>query len=342
METKLIKITEENREDVIGEAARLLQEGKVVSIPTETVYGLAASVFNIEAVKEIFDIKGRPADNPLIVHISDLMMLKNVAAVMPKSAGTLAKLFWPGPLTMVLPKTEAISDVVTCGLPTVAVRMPAQPAAAEIIKRAGLPLAMPSANLSGRPSPTTARHVLEDLNGLIPLIVDDGVCEVGLESTVISLAGEVPTILRPGIISLEDIREALPETVLSDTVLQAVPDDAQVESPGMKYKHYAPKAMLTLVCGTLEQFIDYAHKNAASDTYAMCFDGEEEKIGIPSMSYGDEHDPKTQARRLFAVLRAVDQFGASSVLVRCPARDGAGLAVFNRLLRAAGNRVVEL
>lgn len=342
METQFVKINNDNRDKVIEKAAKLLQDGKVVAIPTETVYGLAASAYNDDAVNEIFDIKGRPADNPLIVHISNLVMLKNVAASMPESATVLAKKFWPGPLTLVLKKTQAISNLVTCGLDTVAVRMPSQPVASEIIERAGVPLAAPSANISGKPSPTTARHVYDDFKDRIPMIVDDGSCCVGIESTVVALTGKVPTILRPGIISLEDIREVLPETVVSSAVMSRIDENETVESPGMKYKHYSPKADLTLVKGSLQQFIEYTKKHASADTYAMCFDGEEEQIAMPSVSYGEEHNPKAQANRLFSVLRALDQFGASSVFVRCPESGGVSMAIYNRLVRAAGHKVVEL
>lgn len=337
----MVRITEDNRREVVERAAQLLQEGKVVAIPTETVYGLAANAYNEDAVNEIYEIKGRPADNPLIVHICNLIMLKQVAAQLPKTATALAKRFWPGPLTMVLEKTEKISDLVTCGLDTVAVRMPSQPTAAAIIERAGVPLAAPSANLSGKPSTTTAQHVLEDLGGKIPMIVDDGGCAVGVESTVISLVGEVPTVLRPGIISLEEIQEVVPEAVVAEAVLHELDADAPVLSPGMKYKHYAPKANVTLLQGTLEQFIEYTTKYASTDTYAMCFDGEDAQIPIPSISYGPIDDPAKQAKNLFAVLRAVDKFGATSVFVRCPAQAGAALAVYNRLLRAANHKVVE-
>jgi L-threonylcarbamoyladenylate synthase len=313
-----------------------------VAIPTETVYGLAANAYNAEAVDKIFEIKGRPADNPLIVHVSNLVMLKNVVASMPGPAAELAKRFWPGPLTMVMEKTEAIGDNVTCGMRTVAVRMPSQASAAGIIECAGLPLAAPSANLSGRPSPTTARHVYDDLKGRIPLIVDDGPCAVGVESTVISLSGEPPIILRPGIISLEEIRAVVPGAGLSGAAMARVDDGRLAESPGMKYKHYSPKANLTLVRGTLEQFVEYTKKYAAADTYAMCFDGEDGQIAIPSVTYGERDNPEMQARKLFSVLRALDQFGASSVFVRCPSREGASLAIYNRLIRAAGYREVEL
>lgn len=342
METQLIKITDENREQLLARAAELLQGGQVVAIPTETVYGLAASALNADAVHEVYNIKGRPADNPLIVHISDLIMLKSVVAELPPDAVALAKAFWPGPLTIVLKKTPEISDVVTCGLDTVAVRMPSQPTAAALIERTGLPLAAPSANLSGRPSPTTARHVFEDLNGKLPLIIDDGPCEVGVESTVITLVADKPIVLRPGIISIDQIRAVLPEAIVSPAIMTELTDNVRIESPGMKYRHYAPRADLTLVKGTLEQFRDYVGQQASGDIYAMCFDGEEEQIDIPAVSYGPIDRPDIQARRLFAVLRAVDLFGASRVYVRAPSEEGLSMAVYNRLIRAADHKVVEL
>lgn len=342
METQLVQINDDNREELLVQAAELLQGGHLVAIPTETVYGLAASAFNEEAVRGIFEVKGRPADNPLIVHVSNLIMLKNVVADLPPDAVALAKEFWPGPLTIVLKKTQNISDTVTCGLDTVAVRMPSQPTAAAIIEQAGLPLAAPSANISGRPSPTTARHVYEDLNGKIPLIIDDGPCQVGLESTVVTLTGDVPVILRPGMISLDQIQKILPQTILAPSLMREVSQNERVESPGMKHQHYAPRARLTLVKGTLEQFVEYTNQHVSNDTYAMCFDGEEEQVSIPAMSYGPADRPDVQARRLFAVLRAVDLFGASAVYVRAPKEDGESMAIYNRLVRAAGHRVVEL
>lgn len=341
METQLVKITDENREALLEKAAALLKDGQVVAIPTETVYGLAANAFDDAAVREIYNIKGRPADNPLIVHISDLIMLKSVAADLPSAAAALAKKFWPGPLTIVFKKTKEVSETVTCGLDTVAVRMPAQETAAAIIRRAGLPLAAPSANLSGRPSPTTARHVYDDLFGKLPLILDDGPCRVGLESTVVTLQGETPAILRPGIISLEQIREVLPDVVVSPAVSGGLKEGALAASPGMKYGHYAPRAQLTIVKGTLAQFARYVKENGSGDTYAMCFDGEEEQLDVPAISYGPKDRPDIQARRLFAVLRAVDRFGASRVCVRAPKEDPT-TAVYNRLIRAANYRVVEL
>ncbi len=342
METKLVKVTEQNLDEVAAEAASLLTSGHIAAIPTETVYGLAGSALNDDACSAIFEAKGRPADNPFIVHVSDLLMLSSVVTSLTPEAAELAKRFWPGPLTMILKKSDEISRVATCGLDTVAVRMPSHPVANRIIAEAGIPLAAPSANLSGRPSPTSAQHVFDDMDGRIPLIVDAGSCEVGVESTVVSLAGDVPTILRPGIISLEEIREVLPDAIVARAVKSGLTDGERVLSPGLKYKHYAPRAHVVLIKGDFDSYCEYVRAHAQSAAYAMCFDGETELVGIPAVSYGPEDNPKIQAKRLFSTLRALDKFGADNVFARCPSDEGEGLAVYNRLVRAAGFDVVEL
>lgn len=342
METKLIKVDETNLDMAADEAAKLLCDGEIVGLPTETVYGLAASALSPEAVRRVYEVKGRPQDNPIIVHISDLIMLKSVVRDIPQTAAELAKKFWPGPLTMVMEKSEAISDVVTCGMPSVAVRMPSHPVARAVIAKSGIPIAAPSANLSGRPSTTTARHVYDDLNGKIPLILDGGACSVGVESTVVSLLGEHPTILRPGIITLEELRTVLPDTVLSDKLGRALEPGETVESPGMKYKHYSPKAEVVILKGSFEQFVHFTSNLSCADAYALCFDGEEESITIPSASFGPIDKPDIQARRLFSVLRALDRFGASVIYARCPSSEKEGYAVYDRLIRAAGYKVVQM
>jgi len=342
MNTVVIKVTEENIDEAADKAAELLSSGGLVAIPTETVYGLAASAYDDEAVKNIFEVKGRPQDNPVIVHISDLAMLKEVCAEITDDAQKLADRFWPGPLTLILKKSESVCNTVTCGMDTVGIRMPSQRTAHAIIERSGIPLAIPSANLSGKPSTTTARHCVDDLNGKIPMIVDDGACEIGVESTVISLVSDVPTILRPGIISLEEIQEVLPNAVVSPNVFKSLDKDAKVESPGLKYKHYSPRADVVIVKGTLEKFANYVAEHQGNDVYAMCFDGENEKITIPSYSYGVKNDAESQARNIFSVLRQLDGIDAATVYVRAPEETSKALAVSNRLTRAAGFKVVEL
>lgn len=342
METQYYEVTDANFEEATELAAKLLKQGKVIGLPTETVYGLAASAYNENAVKEIFKVKGRPQDNPIIVHICDMLMLRSVVKEIPKEAVALAKAFWPGPLTMIFKKSELINDTVTCKMDTVAVRMPSHPVAKRVIEKCALPVAAPSANLSSKPSPTTAKHVLDDLHGRIPLILDAGSCEFGVESTVISLVESVPTIFRPGVITLEQIKEVVPNAVLAKAVLQEVGKDEKVVSPGMKYKHYSPAADVIIVKGSLKKFAEYAEKNATGNTYAMCFDGENEKIATPSVSYGHIDSPNEQAKKLFTVLRMLDKAGATTVFARCPKKDGVSLAVLNRLIRAAGFKVVEL
>ena len=342
METELLRAEKENIDAVARRAADLLNAGKVVAIPTETVYGLAASIYREEALREVYAVKGRPQDNPVIVHISNLDMLEEVAAEVPESARKLADRFWPGPLTMIFRKTDKVSDVITCGLGTVAVRYPSHPAAMAIIQQTGAPLAAPSANLSGRPSPTTAEHCVHDLWGKVPLIVDGGPCDVGVESTVISLAGEIPVILRPGIVSLEDIRQVLPDAVVSEAVTRKVGEDEKVESPGLKYKHYSPSCDVTLVRGTLDRFVRYLEGlEDREGVCAMCFEGEEERIPVPAFPYGKEGDGRSQAHNVFYILRELDDLGMKRVYVRAPEEDGRSMAVSNRLTRAAGFKVVE-
>lgn len=326
-----------NRESVL-EAAELLKYGELVAIPTETVYGLAADALNENAVKQIFRAKGRPQDNPLIVHIASMKMLPPLVREIPDTAKALAERFWGGPLTMIFPKSNKVPCVTSGGLDTVAVRMPASEAACEIIKKCGFPLAAPSANLSGKPSPTTARHVFEDMNGRIPLIIDGGECEVGVESTVICFKGDKIHILRPGGITAEMLSEF--GEVEVDRAVTAQPEkDERVLSPGMKYKHYSPKANVYVVNAHGKTFEEYCIKRSR-------FENDLIVLGAGVAERGVFHDygstPEIQAQRLFALLRKADELGANTVLVEMPAHSGMGLAVYNRLLRAAGFKVIEL
>lgn len=327
----------------IQQASALLQQGQIVAIPTETVYGIAANALNGEAVKKIFTAKGRPQDNPLIVHIDELSMLDGLVACVPQQAYALAKAFWPGPLTIIMPRGNAVADEVCAGLDTVAVRMPSHPVARAVIKASGLPLAAPSANLSGSPSPTTAAHVLADMQGRLPLILDGGECQVGLESTVITLATDQPMLLRPGFITKEQLEQVLGQPVLlSGAILENLKDGETARSPGMKYKHYAPKAQITIVKGTLAAYTSYVKKHAAKGTYALCFTGEGKNLSVPSVEYGAQSSGQEQAHELFCALRRLDELGACEVYARCPQSTGVSLAVYNRLLRAAAFRVVEV
>lgn len=341
LKNTLILKTENTHSDIkdIETAAEILRNGGIVAIPTETVYGLAADAFNEDAVKNIFVAKGRPQDNPLIVHISSFEQIYTLAREVPDSAKRLAEKFWPGPLTIILPKKDTVPDVTSGGLDTVAIRMPSHNIANKII---GLscPLAAPSANISGFPSPTAFEHVEADMMGRADAVCDGGDCQVGVESTVITLATEVPLLLRPGGITLEQLRSVLDEVRVSDAVLNPMKNDEKAESPGMKYKHYSPDAELTVVRGNIREFALFV---SDSDCDAiLCFEGEEsyfsDRIVVP---FGEENDPLSQAHRLFDALRELDEKGAKKVYVRSPSKNGVGLAVCNRLYRAAAFRFIN-
>lgn len=323
----------------IAYAAKLLSDGEVVGIPTETVYGLAADAENEDAVKKIFEAKGRPQDNPLIVHIADIAQLEDFVHDVPEIAYKLAEKFCPGPLTMVLPKCDRIPDVTSAGLDTVGIRIPYHPAARKLIIESGKALAAPSANLSGSPSPTTAIHVMNDMNGRIPAVVDGGSCPVGVESTVISFEYNKIRLLRPGFISADELSE-FAEVICDKHITEAAIEGEQVRSPGMKYKHYSPKANVTIISGSCEQYIDYVNSHGGNGVYAMPFDSDKDKCKIPCIAYGDTSEE--QASKLFSVLREFDDIGARQVYARCPSINGVGLAVYNRLLRAAGFEIITL
>lgn len=321
-------------------AADILRVGGIVGIPTETVYGLAADARNVAAVRSIFEAKGRPQDNPLIVHISNMEMLPPLVKEIPPIALKLAERFWGGPLTMIFPKSDVIPDTTSGGLDTVAVRMPSSEAARAIIDACGFPLAAPSANISGKPSPTTAQHVFDDMDGKIPLIIDGGECSVGVESTVICFRNGRIHILRPGGITAEMLAEF--GGVEVDRAVTAQPDpNERVLSPGMKYKHYSPRAEVTVVNAHGAVFAKYCNDVAAKSAgkKVLALGSGVEETGI-FMDYGA--DPSLQAHRLFALLRYADDVGADIVLVEMPSEDGIGLAVYNRLIRAAAFRIAEV
>ena len=349
--TELIKIYDPQQDaEGVRRAAELLRQGGLVAIPTETVYGLAADACNAEAVRAVYAAKGRPSDNPMIVHIADREMLPELVASAPPAAALLADAFWPGPLTMVLPRSQRVPRTATGGLEGVAVRMPARPVARAVIRAAGVPLAAPSANRSGSPSPTTYRHCIDDLWGLVDAVVESDDCAVGVESTVVSLLGETPQILRPGAVTPEDIRRVCGGVTVADAVLHLLPQDAAAPSPGMKYKHYAPAAALTLVAGSQSDYAAYVNRlygercraGEEGGFYAMCFDEDVSLLQAPTISYGAAYDYASQAQNLFDVLRQLDKLEAAEVCVHAPEPEEIGLAVYNRLLRAAAFRVVKL
>lgn len=327
--------------EVLCEAAELIKKGEVVAIPTETVYGLAADAYKPDACAKIFKAKGRPQDNPLIIHICDLDMLKNSVKEIPPLALTLAEHFWSGSLTMIFPKKDIVPDTTSGGLDTVAVRMPDNEDTLNLIKMCGVPLAAPSANLSGSPSPTTAQHVYADMNGRIPLIIDGGECKNGVESTVICFTdgGTGIKVLRPGVITAEMLsRFAKTET---DKNVFAKPDENEkVISPGVKYKHYSPRADITIIeTDSDEKLAEFLNSKNDGGTYGVIFGGEK-GIEVPTISYGST--AQEQAHNLFAVLRKTDELGAKRAYVRCPEKTGVGTAVYNRLLRAAAFKTIIL
>ncbi len=322
-------------------AAALLRDGEVVGLPTETVYGLAADATNEKAVAKIFEAKGRPADNPLIIHVSSISMMEEYAEDIPSVVYRLAEKFWPGPLTMILPKRNNVPYIVTGGLETVAVRMPENEIMRKVIDLVGKPLAAPSANLSGSPSPTSAQHVIDDMNGRIAAVVDGGRCSVGLESTVISFEGyDSLRILRPGFITPEQLNSIVDDVIIDKNITSdEAPEVKEVLSPGMKYKHYSPKARVILVREGFELFKKYVSEQTEQDSCSLIFDYDAENFPYNYMTYGST--PEEQAQQLFERLREADKKGIKTLYVRAPRKEGIGLAVYNRLIRAAGYEVVE-
>ena len=339
MDTQLLKPTKE----AINLAVKLIKQGEVVGVPTETVYGLAGDSSNPQAIKKIFEAKGRPMDNPLICHISNMKMLKRVAKDVPEDAKKLAEAFWPGPLTIILPRGKGVCAQSCAGLDSVGVRIPSNKIAREIIEKSNTPFSAPSANISGLPSPTNAQSVYQDMQGKIPLIIDGGECDAGVESTVVSVLGDSPVILRPGIITKEDMEKVLNKEVqIARGVSQEIKVDEKVLSPGMKYKHYSPKAEVTILDGDIDKFIEYVKNNYTPNTFAFCFIEELPLMPIPAISYGSIKDDKSQAHYLFNSLRKLDDLNAKKVYARCPKKTGVGLAVYNRLIRASGFKVIKL
>ena len=341
MHTEILTLSPES----IARAALVLQNGGLCAMPTETVYGLAADGLNPEAAREIFRVKGRPQDNPLILHIANLDMLYPLVEMTPEMEGVMMELadaFWPGPLTMVLPRSQLVPDIITAGGPTVAIRMPAHPGAKALIEAAGTPIAAPSANLSGRPSPTTLRDCADDLTGLIPMILDGGDSDVGVESTVVDLTRFPLDILRAGGVGKEDLEEALGYTV-GDV---SAPKTGEIlRSPGMKYKHYAPSTPLTALLGSGIDSSAWLCKQDG-EFAVICFDESVplfSQKGIPVIPYGKEADSVTQARKVFTSLREADRLGAGHLYIQLsPSKAGRGAAVYNRVFRACGGDMIIL
>lgn len=327
----------------LSEAAAMIRNGGIVVMPTETVYGLAANAFDAEAVEKIFKAKGRQADNPLIVHIANFSDWENLVEEIPPKARLLAERFWPGPLTIILKKKPTVPDIVSGGLDTVAVRMPKNIIAFKFIRECACPLAAPSANLSGSPSPTKFSHVLKDMNGRVDGIIEGSDCVVGLESTVISLAGDKPVILRPGRITAAQISKVIGDVEIHRAVTNNLSEGEQAPSPGMKYKHYAPKASVSIVDGNEQEYIKFIKENADDKTAVICFTEMLEQLkGYHTFSLGSGNDSIAHSKRLFDILRAIDDASLKKAYAPLPSSEGVGLAVNNRLLRAAGFNVIKL
>jgi len=340
MNTRIVSPNEQS----ISEAGAILRSGGTVIFPTETVYGLGANALDAAAALKIFSAKNRPADNPLIVHIADMAQAAPLVRHIPEAALLLAERFWPGPLTMILPKADCIPNETSGGLDTVGIRMPADWVAQALIRAAGVPVAAPSANLSGRPSPTTAQHVIEDMDGRVDMILAGHDAAVGLESTVVELVDDKVRILRPGGITFEMLAEVVGEDHVEVDANVLRPATGIVRSPGMKYRHYAPKAPLTAVCGTpdataekISALLTDAAANEPQVKYAvLCYEEYLDRFDCPTVPFGKKDDHISQACRLFDALRTFDTLDCDRILAQCPDTDGVGLAVVNRLKRAAG------
>lgn len=342
-DTKILKPNITN----IKKASNILKNGGLVSFPTETVYGLGANALDSKAILKIFEVKGRPNNNPLIIHISKLETLDKLCQ-MNDDTNTLIEKFWPGPLTIVLPKKNIVPIEVNAGLESVAIRMPNNKTALSLLDECALPIAAPSANSSGKPSPTTAMHVYNDLSGKIPLILDGGNCKVGLESTVLDMTKKPYTILRPGGVTLEQVREFFPNTKLSNAILAPLKEGEEVLSPGMLYKHYSPNADLTLVEGNRNDVIKACiilARNALAinkKTKILCFD---ENINFYpkeiAISFGSINKLDDAAKQLFSILRKMDDENVEKIYSEIPAKDGMGLAILNRMIRAAGFKKIN-
>ena len=334
MDTQLLSTSEQD----IKKAGAIIRSGGLVAFPTETVYGLGANALDENAVKSIYRAKGRPSDNPLIVHVAQKDDIAPLVKEVTPQAKALIDAFFPAPLTIILEKSDIIPSATSGGLGTVAIRMPQNETARAVIKASGVPVAAPSANTSGLPSPTKAKYVIDDMNGKIDAIIEGGDCEVGVESTVITLAEDVPTILRPGAVTKEMLEAVIGEVKIAGAVLGELGKGETAASPGMKYKHYSPKAKILLVGARKEDYENFV--NTRQNAFALCFEGDD--VRIPHVTYGTESDELSQARELFDALRRLDELGAQRVYARMPHKDGVAMAVYNRLIRAAAFNIIDL
>lgn len=342
-----MKLTEENTSNFLEKAAIVLQSGGLVAFPTETVYGLGGNGLNPSSAKKIYEAKGRPSDNPLILHISDFSMLSDLVEEIPENARKLAEKYWPGPMTLVFKKAAKVPYETTGGLETVAIRLPSHEVAREVIRKSGLPIAAPSANSSGRPSPTTALHVKEDLDGKINMILDGGEVGIGIESTIIDVSGEAPVLLRPGFITKKMIEEVVKEIFIDPTILdEKKGENARPKAPGMKYKHYAPKGNLVIYEGNREGVIEKINlevEKARRQGWRTGVIATEETrsayVADYVFSLGSREDSNQIGHNLFAVLRQLDSVGAEKIFSESFVKDDFFMAIMNRLNKAAGFQI---
>ena len=333
----------ENTKENIEKAAEIIRRGGLLGIPTETVYGLGANALNADACRRIYEAKGRPQDNPLIIHVPDASWLSRYCEKVPESAYRLAEAFWPGPLTMILPKKEIVPYRTTGGLETVGVRCPNHPVTLAVIAAADVPIAAPSGNTSGRPSPTSAADMLEDMDGKIDGIFDGGPCGVGVESTIIDLTCQPPRLLRAGGLPLEELEHVLGTVLVDKCITQLMTDGERPRAPGMKYRHYAPKAPVTVVTGDGKKSAAYIAAHTPEGAGVICFSEFRAQFpGCVVHELGPEGDKSEQARRVFDALREFDATDVTEIFAQCPDDAGLGLAIGNRLKKAAGFHVVEV
>lgn len=351
METKLIHIENPRavRDEELSEAAEILREGGLVAFPTETVYGLGANALDEHAAKKIYAAKGRPSDNPLIAHISCIEELIPLVSEFPEAGKKLADKYWPGPLTMVFAKSDIVPYGTTGGLDTVAVRMPSDPVANRLIRLAGVPIAAPSANTSGRPSPTKAEHVWQDMQGKIEMILDGGPVGIGLESTIVDVSGDIPALLRPGAITLEMLEETLGQIEIDPAIQGPLAEGMKPKAPGMKYRHYAPAASMTLFEGEQTRVVDEINQRVkkaleeGKNVGVICTDETEQMYSLGIVrSIGTRAKEETIAHNLFSLLREFDDQKVEVIFSESFAKDHLGQAIMNRLLKAAGYQVVRL
>jgi len=350
VKTEILKIDPNNIDmTAIRRAAQALKSGGLVAFPTETVYGLGANALDPAAVKKIFEAKGRPSDNPLIVHIWDKAQVPELVSYISPAASELMDKLWPGPLTLIMPRSKLVPDVVTAGLETVAVRMPSHPVAAALIREAAVPVAAPSANISGRPSPTNASHVIEDLSGRVEIIIDSDNSKIGLESTVLDVSVDPPSVLRPGGVTVEQLEGILGKVNVDKSCFSFCPDGTVPRSPGMKYRHYSPKAKVIIVQGPSDKVTEkinsmlkeYELKGITAGVLAT-----DQTVGLYNsphiLSAGDRSAPDTIAAKLFWSLRELDREGLDVILAEAVESKGIGLAIMNRLSKAAGFNIIKV